>query len=181
MNLKMGSYLVRVSDMSSLQTPTVEDVLALGSGHSIVVPAEFEDENGHVNVVRYYSLHIEAGDEHFRSLGFDDNYRTRTGHSIFSVDHYVRFHDESLVGDELSVHLRLLGVGDKAVHGQTITVNLTRGTVANTMEFVELHVDLTTRRTTPMPASFADPLRTLAQQHDALPWGLPLAGPLGVR
>lgn len=161
--------------------PTVDDLDALGSATTLVAPPEFEDENGHVNVGHYYRLHMEAGDAAFRAYGFDDDYRERTGHSVFSVEHHIKFLDESLVGDELSVHLRLLGIGPKTLHAQTIVVNRSRGTVANTLEFLELHIDLTTRRTTPMPPEMVTQLEAVRAEHAALPWSLPLAGPLGVR
>lgn len=167
--------------MSSSAAPTVADVDALGTALRLIAPPEFEDGNGHVNVCHYYRLHMEGADLAFGELGFGDDYRLRTGHSVFSVEHHIRFLDESLVGDELSVHLRILGVGPKAVHGQTILVNRSRGTVANTLEFLELHVDLATRRTTPMPEDLFKPLEFLRAEHAALPWALPLAGPLGVR
>lgn len=167
--------------MTTPARPTVDDLDALGTAMRLVAPPEFEDGNGHVNVCHYYRLHMEGSDLAFRELGFDDDYRVRTGHSVFSVEHHVRFLDESLVGDELSVHLRILGVGPKTVHGQTILANRSRGTVANTLEFLELHVDLTTRRTTPMPDDMVKPLEFLRDEHAALPWSLPLAGPLGVR
>lgn len=161
--------------------PTVDDLDALGTAMTLVAPPEFEDSNGHVNVCHYYRLHMEASEEYFIGWGFDADYRARTGHSVFSVEHHVRFLDESLVGDELSVHLRLLGVGPKTLHAQTILVNRSRGTVANTLEFLELHVDLTTRRTTLMPPDLVARLEAVCAEHSALPWSLPLAGPLGVR
>lgn len=162
-------------------TPSVNDVIALGTALSLTAPPQFEDGNGHVNVGHYYGLHMRAADAYFRGLGFDEDYRRRTGHSVFSIEHHIRYLDESLVGDDLSVHLRLLGLGAKALHGQTIIVNRTRGTVANTLEFVELHVDLATRRTTALPEGLLPPLRAELERHRALPWQLPLSATMGVR
>lgn len=167
--------------MQPITAPTADDVAALGTVLSLTAPAEFEDGNGHVNVGHYYRLHMSAADEFFQRLGFDEAYRERTGHSVFSVEHHIRFGDESLVGDDLTVHLRLLGVGPKALHGQTIIVNRTRGTIANTLEFLELHVDLTSRRTTPMPAELVTALESELKKHQALPWMLPLSDAMGVR
>ncbi|GAA3534606.1 hypothetical protein AFL01nite_06610 [Aeromicrobium flavum] len=167
--------------MTTATWPTIDDVSGLGTALSLVAPPEFEDGNGHVNVGHYYRLHMEAADAAFTALGFDEAYRDRTGHSVFSVEHHIRFHDESLVGDELSVHLRILGVAPKAIHGLTVVVNRSRGTIANTLEFLELHVDLTSRRTTPMPDDLTALLHDRVREHEALPWSLPLAGPMGVR
>lgn len=167
--------------MSVTTRPTTDDLDAIGSALTLVAPPEFEDGNGHVNVNRYYRLHMQASEQWFRAWGFDDEYRLRTGHSVFSVEHHIRFHDESLVGDELSVHLRLLGIGTKALHGQTIIANRSRGTVANTLEFIELHVDLATRRTVPMDDDLLAPLRAECERHAALPWSLPLSDTMSVR
>lgn len=167
--------------MTVASSPTLDDFSSLGTAMSLVAMPEFEDGNGHVNVGAYYRLHMQAGDAAFAEFGFDDAYRERTGHSVFSVEHHIRFYDESLIGDELTAHLRILDVGPKALHGQTILVNRSRGTVANTLEFLELHVDLNTRRTTPMPADLLDPLRAAVATHQAMAWTLPLCGSLAVR
>lgn len=167
--------------MTSAPWPTVEQILALGTAKTLIAPPEFEDENGHVNVVHYYSTHMTGSDDFFLQLGFDENYRERTGHSVFSVEHHIKFHDETMVGDEISIHLRILGMGPKVIHGQSILLNRTRGTVANTLEFIELHVDLTSRRTIEMPPELATGLHDLAEAHRALAWELPLAGSLGIR
>ena len=167
--------------MPATTAPTVDDIAELGTAVALVAPPEFEDGNGHVNVGHYYRLHMEASTVFLRGLGFDDDYRRRTGHSVFSIEHHIRFMDESLVGDELSVHMRVLGVGAKSIHGQTIIVNRSRGTIANTLEFIELHVDLTTRRTTPLPADLGERIRAELERHRALPWTLPLSDTMSVR
>lgn len=167
--------------MDSKPRPTVADVDALGAALKLTAPPEFEDGNGHVNVCHYYRLHMEGAESAMAGLGFGTDYIDRTGHSIFSIEHHIRFYDESLVGDELSVHLRLLDVGPKTLHGMTIIVNRTRGTIANTLEYIELHVDLTTRRTAPMDDEMLRRLRGEVERHRDLPWSLPLSGPMGVR
>lgn len=167
--------------MSSASWPTVEDILTLGTSKSLTAPPEFEDGNGHVNIAHYYATHMTGSDDFFKPLGFDDDYRDRTGHSVFSVEQHLKFHSETFIGEEISLHVRLIGVGAKAIHGQSIILNRSRGTVANTLEFIELHVDLNSRRAAAMPPELANELSRIAAEHRALDWELPLAGSLGVR
>lgn len=134
-----------------------------------------------MNILSYYATHMSASDEFFGVLGFDEQYRQRTGHSVFSIEHHIKFHNETFVGDTISVHLRILGFGPKTIHAQSVLLNRTRGTVANTLELIEMHVDLTSRRSTAMPPELISRLTALAESHRELPWELPLAGPLGIR
>lgn len=167
--------------MTSSSWPTVEQVAALGTALSLTAPPEAEDENGHVNVAYFYATHMRATDVGFAHTGFDESYRERTGHSIFSLEHHLRYYAEVMVGHEVSFHLRLLDRSDKIIHGMTILVNNSTGLIANTVEFVDAHVDLTTRRSHPMPNDLTDKIDRMIEAHGALAWHLPLSDVMGSR
>jgi hypothetical protein len=78
------------------------------------------------------------------------------------------------------VHQRLIGRTDKVVHGLSFVVDRTRGSVANTLEFVSLHVDLRTRRSTPFPPERAAMIDERLGIDQALPWPAPLSGTVGL-
>lgn len=160
--------------------PTLDDLDALGTQVRRTVPAEFEDFNGHVNVRRHYQLHMDAAEIAFTDdFGIGVEWIERTGQSSFTVAQHVLFHAEILVGHEVSLHTRMLGVSSKVLHLMSVLANRTTGEIANTLEYVEAYVDLGTRRTTAMPDELARRVGALAARHAVLPWALPLSGTLG--
>jgi len=161
--------------------PAIEDVLAIPASAREVAPASWEDINGHVTVPAYYGFHMEAAGRALEELGWDEDYLTRTGQSLFSVGQHVRYYDEALVGHELSAHVRLLGRNERVLHAISIVVNHTTGRIANTLEFLEAHVDLTTRRTSPITPQLAQRTDELLATHRALPWTVPLNTGMGLR
>lgn len=164
-----------------MSLPTIEQVDELGTLLKRVVPARYEDLNGHVNVRGHYDLHMDGAEAAFaQEMGVDEDYLERTGQSSFSVAHHVQFHSEILVGHEVSVHLRHLGRGPKTIHSVTILVNRTTGRIASTLEFVEAYVDLTTRRSTAIPGELAARIDDGVARHTALDWSVPLSHQLGV-
>lgn len=161
--------------------PSAEQVLALPLNAHRVAPAEWEDMNGHVNVAAYYAFHMSSTGEGMELLGWSEDYVRRTGKSLFSVEQHLRYYDEALVGHEVSTHMLLVDRNEKFLHGVSILVNRTTGVVANTVQFVEAHVDLGTRRTSPFPEEMAARIDRVLAEHRALPWSVPLNQDMGLR
>nr|MCW2727461.1 hypothetical protein [Aeromicrobium sp.] len=163
-----------------MTAPTIDDLDQLGALLRREVPPEFEDFNGHVNVRHHYALHMDGAEVAFEDhLGIGREWIRRTGQSSFSVAQHMLFHHEILVGHEVSMHMRLLGASDKALHVLSVLANRTTGEVASTLEYVEVYVDLTTRRTMSMPAEIVAQIEPMMTRHAALMWVLPLSGRLG--
>ena len=85
------------------------------------------------------------------------------------------------VGHEVSVHLRWVARGDKVMHAISFVVDRTTGQVANSLEVLEAHVDLTTRRACAWAPTIAERIDELVAAHAALPWPAPTCGAIGVR
>lgn len=160
--------------------PTVAELDELGTLIRQDIPANFEDLNSHVNVRHHYALHMAGAEMAFVDLfGIGAEWIDRTGQSSFTVAQHVQFHQEILVGHEVSVHMRVLGMSPKVLHVLSVLANRTTGEVASTIEYVEAHVDLATRRATAMPTQLAARVLTFATRHATLDWELPLSGRLG--
>ena len=170
-----------MTDVARPGLPTVDQVLMLPAGDRRAAPPEWEDANGHVNVSAYYDFHMRATEGAVAELGWNEKYIERTGKSLFSLEHHLQFYDETLVGQEVSVHVRLLDRNERLLHGVSILVNHTTGCVANTVEFVEAHVDLATRRTSLFLLEFTEVLDRMLEEHRRLPWSVPLNGAMGLR
>ena len=167
--------------MSVVARPAVEDVLALPAALVEVAPPEWQDGNGHVNVRRFYDLHMRGAHAALTAIGLDDDYRSSTGQSVFSVEQHIRYLDEVHVGDEVSVHLRWVARGDKVLHAMSFVVDRTTGRVVNVLEMLEAHVDLTTRRACSWAPTLAARIDDAVRAHEELSWPAPTSGAVGVR
>lgn len=167
--------------MSVVARPAIEDVLALPAALVEVAPLEWQDGNGHVNVRRFYDLHMRGAHAALTAIGLDDDYRSSTGQSVFSVEQHIRYLDEVHVGDEVSVHLRWVARGDKVLHAMSFVVDRTTGRVVNVLEMLEAHVDLTTRRACSWAPTLAARIDDAVRAHEELPWPAPTSGAVGVR
>lgn len=161
--------------------PSVDQVDQIAPALTRTAPQKYRDMNDHVNVRGHYDLHLEATELAFTELfGFGESYVARTGQSSFSVAHHVQFHAEILIGQQVSAHLRILARGPKSFHGVTILANRTTRQIASTLEFVEVYVDLSTRRSAPIPDEFAQSVDQVIARHRALDWTMPASEQLGV-
>lgn len=167
--------------MTRAGLPSAEEVAQLPEVCRTVAGREWEDGNGHVNVQHFYGFHILAAEGALRRIGVDEEYRTLRRRGVFSMEQHLRFFHEVHIGEEVSVHVRWLDRGDKVFHGISVVLNRTTGRIANTLEVIEGHVDLATRRAASFPADVAQRIDDEVAAHRALGWQLPLSGAMGVR
>lgn len=154
--------------------PSLEQALALPSRYSIVVPKDFTDGNGHMNIARYMQLHSDGGWAYFAELGMSEETARAGGPTTFDVEHHIVYRREVMAGDEVSVHVRVIDRTDKALHSLQFLVNRTRGEIANSHEAVALCVDLATRRLTTFTDELARDIDTQLAVDRALDWEPPL-------
>ena len=164
-----------------MNLPTYDQVDDLPSHLDVTVPADYIDENGHMNIGRYLQLGGTAlWHRCQRELGMPEDYIERRGFSTFTAEHHLTYHSELLLGDDVSVRIRLVGRSDKVLHAVCLIVDDTHRRLACTMETTAVHIDMAQRR----PAPFPDDVATLiddALAADDRPWPVPLSGAMGVR
>ncbi|MCE1179483.1 thioesterase family protein [Actinomycetota bacterium] len=160
---------------------SVDDVRMLPGHEPVVIPPEFGDANGHMNVRHYLALHDESGWPYFERLGFGTAYAADRRRGLFALEHHLTYLREVHIGDSVRIHTRLLERGRKTLHVMRYLVNDTRDQVANTLEIMTCHVDLETRRT----VAFTDDEMTLVDAQiaadQALPWPAVTCGAMAVR
>jgi acyl-CoA thioester hydrolase len=161
--------------------PTCAQVRELPIALRVQVPERYADANGHMNVRRYLGLHDSASWAFLGGLGLGEDYIAAERRSFFDLEHHLRYLDEVLVDDEVTVHLRLLARSEKLLHGMGFLVNSTRERLANTFEFTAAHIDLQVRRTVAFGDTAAQKLDDQIAQHAALEWEAPTCGALGFR
>jgi acyl-CoA thioester hydrolase len=143
------------------------DGLLVGEG---TVLAEHIDYNGHMNVVHYRAAFDASTDGLFAHLGLGpEDYTARTGATLMVVEEHTRYHAELAEGERYRILARLVGHSAKKLHYLLAMENSGRGVLAATHEELALHVDLTARRSTPLPPAALAAVEALEADHALLP------------
>ncbi len=154
----------------------LDDVLALPRAHQLVVPPEYEDENGHMNVRWYMSIFDDAGYTLIQWIGLTMDYHAQHHTGGFDLEHHLHYLNEVRIGDTVAVYGRLIGRSAKRLHYMMFMVNETAGKLAATFECVNAFADLSQRRTAPYPPEVSAKIDALLAEHNALPWSAPTCG-----
>ena len=140
----------------------IESPLCLYTG---VVPPEWIDYNGHMNVAYYVLAFDHATDAFLDMLGMGPDYRAREKGSTFVVETHVNYQRELVAGDPMRITTQLLGFDSKRIHYFHRLYHASRGFLSATTELMVIHVDLAERHSAPMPLPVLDRLSTLMAAH----------------
>ncbi len=156
--------------------PTVAQVDDLPALMEKVIPAEWQDLNGHVNVRHYLELYDAASRPRLAEFGLDASVFLERRQGLFDLEHHLWYLDELHVGDSVTVHWRFVARTVKRFHGVMFIVNRSRGRLASVFEYVSTGADLAARKTAPLPVEFAARLDALVAEHARLDWPAPACG-----
>lgn len=156
--------------------PTVEQVLELPPLLEKLIPPEWLDLNGHVNVRHYLELYDAASWPMLAAIGLDERTFLEQRQGLFDLEHHLWYLDELHVGETVTVHWRFIARTAKRFHGVMFIVNRSRGRLASVFEYVSTSADLDARRTAPLPAAFAAQLDRHIAEHGRLDWAAPTCG-----
>ena len=154
----------------------LDDIVALGSPYRLVIPPEYEDENGHVNMRWYLAIYDDAGYPLAARLGLTPEFHKQHGTGGYDLEHHIHYLSEVMVGDTIAVYTRLLDRSAKRIHYMMFMVNETRDTLASIFECVNSFADLTVRRTAPYPDEISQRIDAVLAEHSQLPWDAPECG-----
>ncbi len=140
------------------------------------IPEAYLDDMGHMNVMWYIHLFSRAAGEFFRLFGLHEDYLTSHQAGTFALEMHVRYMAEVRLGQRVLIRSRALGRSAKRFHVMHFMIHADSGVLAATEEVVGTHVDLRTRRTSPMPPEIATALDRLLAEHHRLPWEAPVCG-----
>lgn len=165
---------------SSNTLPTVEQVSEIPTTTKLSVPQDFLDENLHMNISHYLTLGARAIGARCDDMGLGQSYIDERRLTIFTAEHHIRYYAELLLGQELSVHVRLLERSTKALHAMAFLVNRSTDALACTLEVALVHVGMDTRRPEDFPEDIAARIDE-AVKADGYSWPAPICGVMGVR
>ncbi|WP_233488975.1 thioesterase family protein [Rhodovulum sp. 12E13] len=131
------------------------------------IPPDWTDYNGHMNELHYMEAAARANDRFMEMIGADAAY-VAAGRSYFTAENHVCYLREMHGGERLQVTTQVLvGEGKKMLLFHRV-LNAAGETCA-TVESMQLHVDLATRKTCPPDDAVAERLGAWAAAHSALP------------
>ncbi len=116
-------------------TMRIESPLCLYTG---VVPPEWIDYNGHMNVAYYVLAFDHATDAFLDYLGMGPGYRDREGCSAFVVETHVNYQRELVAGDPMRITTQLLGFDSKRLHYFHRLYHARKGFLAATTQHIQL-------------------------------------------
>ncbi|MXY64107.1 MAG: thioesterase [Gammaproteobacteria bacterium] len=106
--------------------------------YETIVRPEWIDYNGHMQDAYYSLVFSHAVDALQDEVGFDEEYRARSGCTIYLLEDHRFYLHEVYEGDHLVVETRVIDVDDKRFH---LHLDMRRsGKSVALCEFVELHV-----------------------------------------
>ena len=133
---------------------------AVHEGH---VLDEWIDVNDHMNVA-YYVLAFDAGiDKLWQRFGITSDYIRDRRMSTFAVETHIEYLQELQRGAPLLVTSQVLAFDEKRIHQFMRMYHRDEGFLAATSEWMNLHIDLTSRRVSPWPQ---DVLARIEQMFD---------------
>jgi len=114
--------------------------------HSATIRPEWIDYNGHMNVAYYVLAFDHATDAFFDFLGLTDAYRRDNNASTFALEAHVNYLRELHEGDAVRIETHLLDHDHRRMHFFHSMIHESEGHLAATSEWINTHVDMTTRR-----------------------------------
>jgi acyl-CoA thioester hydrolase len=153
--------------------PDVSAIRQLPKLAGEVIPAKWEDQNGHVNVTFYMATYSSAGWRLFEPMGIDDSYFSERQTGFVDLENHFRYLSELHIGDRISVYGRFLDHDSKRVRGMLLVVNDETDVLACTIEFLSIAMDLEKRRATEIPRDIATRLAEVTSEHQRLAWTVP--------
>ncbi len=145
------------------------DMLGIEVSRGTVLP-EWIDINGHMNVA-YYVLAFDRGiDALWERFGITDEHIQTQGSSTFAVESHVLYRRELQVNDPFIVTAQILAYDEKRIHQFQRMYHAEDGFIAATAEWMNLHVDMSTRRVAPWPAKILDAIRHIVAGQGDCPY-----------
>ena len=141
-----------------------------------VVPADWIDFMGHMNVVWYTHLFGSGVLEFFKTVGLTQQYFAEQNAGSFVLEQHIRYLAEVRVGETVSVRARALSRSERKLHFMVLLVKDELSVLAATSEIITGHIDMSRRRTSPISPSIAFAFDEVLDLHANLNWPAPVNG-----
>jgi acyl-CoA thioester hydrolase len=134
-------------------------------GASVIVSDDMCDMNGHMNVRFYQTIPMDYDGNFYNSLGFGEDYIAK-GYSSFTAEQNIKYLKECLKGEKLTPRFRMLNVNKKLYH-YVCVICKESDEVAALVETVEIHIDMSTRKSAEMPDEIFGAMVKMQKEHES--------------
>lgn len=131
---------------------------------------EWIDINEHMNVAYYILIFDQGVDALWERFGITSDYVERLNNSTFAVESHVTWQREIAVAEPYVVTSQILAYDEKRLHQFTRMYHADHGYLSATAEWMNLHVDLDTRRVAPWPDEILSRIADFAAAQGDQPW-----------
>ena len=152
------------------------DFTRLPLTHRQTIPEDYLDLLGHMNVMWYTHLFDMATWNFVALFGMTPDYHLHSGNGSFALEQHTRYLAEVRAGENVLIYTRLLGRSAKRFHFFHFMVKEKSGLLSATTELIGTHVDMGTRRTSPLPGEIGALVDRMLAEHQALGWEAPVCG-----
>ena len=132
------------------------------------VRPEWIDFNGHFNAGFYAVVFDEAITPFLSFLGLTDEHRKRFNVTTFGLEAHITYERELKLADPIRVSAQLLDHDARRLHGIQLMYHGDTGELAATSEFISMHIDRATRRSSPMAPELLERVAAVAAAHAQL-------------
>ena len=129
---------------------------------------EWIDINGHMNVAYYVLAFDICVDALWERIGITDEYVEKRQLSTFAVESHVTYQAELKLDDPFRIVTQLLAVDEKRLHQYQCMYHAEQGYLAATAEWLNVHVNLRTRRVTPFPPEILQAFVDVASEQERI-------------
>ena len=131
---------------------------------------EWIDVNNHMNVA-YYVLAFDLGvDSLWVEFGITDEHIREMNTSTFAVESHIIYRQELKLDDPFIVTTQILAFDEKRIHQFQRLYHAEKHYLAATAEWMNLHVDLETRRVAPWPPQILADIQKIAASQGEWPY-----------
>ncbi len=146
-----------------------DDILGVEVSAGRVLP-EWIDVNNHMNVAFYVLAFDQGVDALWDRFGITDEHIREMNSSTFAVEAHVVYRRELVLDDPYLVTAQILAFDDKRIHQFQRLYHAEEHFLAATAEWMNLHVDLNTRRVAPWPKAILDDIAAVAESQGDWDW-----------
>ena len=145
------------------------DVQGIEVFRGAVLP-EWIDVNGHMNVAYYMAAFDLAVDSLWEKFGITEDHINVSNTSTFAVESHITWQRELLLDEPYIITSQLLAYDNKRIHQFMRMYHAEANYLASTAEWLNLHVDLDSRKVSPWPDAIREQIAIFADRQGEWNW-----------
>jgi acyl-CoA thioester hydrolase len=144
------------------------------------IESQWIDYNGHFNMAYYNVLFDKDSDVALAYVGLGPAYVEKTGNSYFTLEAHVSYLRELKVTDQVRIATQILDFDSKRLHYVQTMHHATNDWISCVTEIIVMHVNLTSKKSSPFPADVLEKIAIAHKAHTSLTVPLQVGHRIGI-